>query len=212
MSSQSQKTTPLANLFVVSAPSGAGKTSLLKQLINELAGVQTSISHTTRAKRDSEIDGIDYHFTDISEFEKLLKSEAFYEHAEVFGNYYGTSKASIAEQLRKGIDVILEIDWQGARQIREQLPQSHSIFILPPSKQELENRLKGRGQDDETVILGRMSAAISEMSHYNEYDYLVVNDDFSQAVAEIKAIICSERQKLPIQQQKHAQLLCNLLE
>jgi len=201
-----------ANLFVVSAPSGAGKTSLLKQLISELEGVQTSISHTTRQKRDAEIDGVDYHFVDIEQFGRLVSEEAFFEHAEVFGNHYGTSKSSIDDQLAKGIDVILEIDWQGARQIKKQLPDSLSVFILPPSKSELENRLQGRGQDDEAIIKGRMDAAISEMSHYNEYDYLVINDDFSVAVAEIKSIIQAERQKISIQSKKHAQLLSNLLE
>ena len=201
-----------ANLFVVSAPSGAGKTSLLKQLISELEDVQTSISHTTRQKRDAEIDGVDYHFVDIEQFKRLVSEEAFFEHAEVFGNHYGTSKSSIDDQLGKGIDVILEIDWQGARQIKKQLPDSLSVFILPPSKSELENRLQGRGQDDEAIIKGRMDAAISEMSHYNEYDYLVINDDFSVAVAEIKSIIQAERQKISIQSKKHAQLLSNLLE
>jgi guanylate kinase len=201
-----------ANLFVVSAPSGAGKTSLLKKLISELNGVQTSISHTTRAKRAAEVDGVDYHFVEPEAFKQLVEQEAFYEHAEVFGNHYGTSKSSIANQREQGIDVILEIDWQGARQIKQQLPESLSIFILPPSKQELESRLQGRGQDDEAIIKGRMDAAISEMSHYNEYDYVVINDDFEQAVFEIKAIIVAERQKLAIQSKKHAQLLCNLLE
>ena len=201
-----------ANLFVVSAPSGAGKTSLLKQLIDELGAVQTAISHTTRQKRDTEVDGVDYHFVDIDQFQSLVDNDAFYEHATVFGNSYGTSKASIAEQIEKGIDVILEIDWQGARQIKQHLPKSRSIFILPPSKQALESRLKGRGQDDDSVILQRMSQAITEMSHYDEYDYLVINDDFLQAVSEIKAIILAERQKLPIQQKKHVHLLCNLLE
>jgi guanylate kinase len=201
-----------ANLFVVSAPSGAGKTSLLKKLISELDGVQTSISHTTRAKRAAEVDGVDYHFVEPEAFKLLVEQEAFYEHAEVFGNHYGTSKSSIANQREQGIDVILEIDWQGARQIKQQLPESLSIFILPPSKQELESRLQGRGQDDEAIIKGRMDAAISEMSHYNEYDYVVINDDFEQAVFEIKAIIVAERQKLAIQSKKHAQLLCNLLE
>lgn len=201
-----------ANLFVVSAPSGAGKTSLLKELISELDGVQTSISHTTRAKRAAEVDGVDYHFVEQAAFKQLVEQQAFYEHAEVFGNHYGTSKSSIADQREKGIDVILEIDWQGARQIKQQLPESLSIFILPPSKAELENRLQGRGQDDDAIIKGRMDAAISEMSHYNEYDYVVINDDFEQAVSEIKAIIVAERQKLAIQSKKHAQLLSNLLE
>ncbi len=212
MTSQISNISTKANLFVVSAPSGAGKTSLLKQLISELHSVQTSISHTTRVKRDGEVDGVDYHFVDKKNFKDLVVSEAFYEHAEVFGNFYGTSKSSIADQLAKGIDVILEIDWQGARQIKRQLPHSHSIFILPPSKLELGSRLKGRGQDNDEVINGRMNAAIDEMSHYNEYEYLVINDDFFEAVSEIRAIICAERQKLALQQQKHAQLLCNLLE
>lgn len=212
MTNKNTTSSAKANLFVVSAPSGAGKTSLLKQLISQLASVQTSISHTTRRKREAEVDGVDYHFVSIEKFKQLVESNAFYEHAEVFGNYYGTSKSSIAEQLAKGIDVILEIDWQGARQIREQLPESHSIFILPPSKTELESRLKGRGQDNDEIINGRMNAAIDEMSHYNEYDYLVINDDFSEAVEEIRAIISAERQKLALQKQKYAQLLCNLLE
>ena len=201
-----------ANLFVVSAPSGAGKTSLLKQVIAELEAVQASVSHTTRAKREAEVDGIDYHFVDLDTFNQLVESDAFFEHAEVFGNNYGTSKSSIADQLAKGIDVILEIDWQGARQIKQQLPKSRSIFILPPSKDELENRLKGRGQDDDAVIKGRMSSAISEMSHFGEYDYLVINDDFDTAVAEIITIIKAERLKLVIQKEKNAQLLCNLLD
>jgi len=212
MTNQSSSSSAVANLFVVSAPSGAGKTSLLKQLLIDLDFAETSISHTTRTKRDAEIDGVDYHFVDIDVFKQLIKNDAFYEHAEVFGNFYGTSKSSIADQLARGIDVILEIDWQGARQIKKQLPQSRSIFILPPSKLELESRLKGRGQDDDEIIAKRMNAAIGEMSHYNEYDYLVINDDFSTAVREIEVIIRAERQKQRIQQQKHAQLLRNLLE
>jgi guanylate kinase len=208
----SSKAISKASLFVVSAPSGAGKTSLLKQLIIEMDGVQTSISHTTRKRRESEIDGVDYHFVSLETFDRLVEEDAFYEHAEVFGNRYGTSKSSIANQLSQGIDVILEIDWQGARQIKQQLKKSRSIFILPPNKAELEKRLKGRGQDEDEIITKRMNAAIDEMSHYNEYDYLVINDDFSTAVQEIIAIIVAERQKLSIQEQKYAQLLCNLLE
>jgi len=212
MNQQTSPKSAKANLFVVSAPSGAGKTSLLKKLIDGLDMVQTSISHTTRDKRPLEQDGVDYFFVDVAKFQQLVCDHAFYEHAEVFGNYYGTSKASIAEQLSHGIDVILEIDWQGAQQIKQQLPLSCSIFILPPSKDELEKRLTGRGQDDSATIKARMDAAIDEMSHYNEYDYLVINDDFSAALSEIKAIIRAERQKLRIQQEKHDQLLSNLLE
>jgi guanylate kinase len=199
-------------LYVVSAPSGAGKTSLLKQLIREIESVETSISHTTRAIRKGEVNGVDYHFVDETQFKALIIDSAFYEHAEVFGNFYGTSKASIEEQLDSGVDVILEIDWQGARQIRNQLPQSCSIFILPPTKQALHERLQGRGQDNEAVIMRRMEAAQNEMSHYSEYDYLVINDDFSLAVSELKAIIIAKRQKLSFQQQKHAHLLSNLLD
>lgn len=202
----------MGTLYVVSAPSGAGKTSLLRQLISEIQLVETSISHTTRAMRDGEQDGVDYHFVSLDTFQDLIAEDAFFEHAEVFGNFYGTSKASIEEQLAQGIDVILEIDWQGARQIRQQMPSSRSIFILPPSQQALRERLDGRGQDDEATIEKRMLAAKSEMSHFDEYDYLVINDDFSLAVSELKAILLAERQKLAYQQQKYAQLLSNLLD
>lgn len=198
-------------LYVVSAPSGAGKTSLLKRMIPELDKVQTSVSHTTRDKREGEKDGIDYHFTNVDEFKALIADNAFFEYAEVFGNFYGTSKASINEQLMTGIDVILEIDWQGARQIRQQIPESRSIFILPPSRKALRERLNSRGQDDESVIEKRMSAAENEMSHYSEYDYLVINDDFEQAIVELKSILMAERQKLPRQEKKYAHLLSNLL-
>jgi guanylate kinase len=187
--------------------------------MGELSGVQTSISHTTRQRRDAEVDGVDYHFVTVEAFKQLVEENAFYEHAEVFGNYYGTSKSSISDQLAKGIDVILEIDWQGARQIKQQIETSLSIFILPPSKHELEKRLTGRGQDDSGIIQSRMNAAIDEMSHYNEYHYLVINDDFSTAVSEIRAIILAERDKKPCKEQelsqqskKYAQLLSNLLE
>ena len=211
-STQSAPSVQQGTLYVVSAPSGAGKTSLLKQLMTEIDGVETSISHTTRDERPGEKSGVDYHFVDKSEFEALIEQQAFFEYAEVFGNFYGTSKASIEQQLANGTDVILEIDWQGARQIREQLPASLSIFILPPSKEALRQRLDGRGQDEQSVIDKRMKAAQSEMSHYGEYDYLVINDDFDLAVSELKSILLAERQKLVRQQQKHAQLLGNLLD
>ena len=204
--------TASGTLYVVSAPSGAGKTSLLKRLIAELQSVEMSISHTTRDKREGEVNGADYHFVSVEEFKSLVSQDAFYEHAEVFGNYYGTSKASIQDQLGQGIDVILEIDWQGARQIREQLPESLSIFILPPSKEALQERLDSRGQDDAEVINKRMQAAKSEMSHFDEYDYLLINDDFEVALAELKAVLVAERQKISNQKQKFAHLLGNLLD
>ncbi|WP_444995984.1 guanylate kinase [Aliikangiella sp. IMCC44359] len=208
----SEINTASGTLFVVSAPSGAGKTSLLKQLIYQLDNVETSISHTTRDKRSGEEEGVDYYFVSLSEFQQLITEQAFFEHAEVFGNYYGTSKASIDRQLALGNDVILEIDWQGARQIREQLPESRSIFILPPSKEALRLRLEGRGQDEADVIDNRMCAAKNEMSHFDEYDYLVINDNFSVAVEELKAIIIAERQKIVTQKKIHAHLLSNLLD
>ena len=204
--------TATGTLYVVSAPSGAGKTSLLKQLMTEIEHVATSISHTTRKSRAGERDGVDYHFVTVEEFKRLIAEDAFFEHAEVFGNFYGTSKTSIDDQLNSGIDVILEIDWQGARQIRQQLPKSRSIFILPPSQKALRQRLDNRGQDDAAVIEQRMQAAKSEISHYNEYEFLVINDDFTVAVSELKAILMAERQKLTYQQQKYAQLLSNLLD
>ncbi len=199
-------------LYVVSAPSGAGKTSLLKQLILQIDRVETSISHTTRAMREGEVDGVDYHFVSVDDFKQLIQEEAFFEYAEVFGNFYGTSKSSIEHQLNRGIDVILEIDWQGARQIRQRLPESRSIFILPPSQEALRERLDGRGQDKAEVIELRMQEARSEMSHFNEYQYLVINDDFSIALSELKAILVAERQKSAFQQQNHARLLSNLLD
>ncbi|MGX5175265.1 guanylate kinase [Aliikangiella sp. IMCC44653] len=204
--------TAKGTLYVVSAPSGAGKTSLLKQLILQVNNIETSISHTTRAMRKGELNGADYHFVTEAEFLNLIEQKAFFEHAQVFGNFYGTSKSSIEQQLSQGIDVILEIDWQGARQIRAQLPDSRSIFILPPTKAALRERLEGRGQDDAEVIEKRMQAAQSEMSHFNEYNYLVINDDFDTALVELKSIIRAERQKTAPMQKKHAHLLSNLLD
>lgn len=205
-------TTAKGNLYVVSAPSGAGKTSLLKNLISELGGIEASVSHTTRARREKEVEGVDYYFVSTAEFESLIEAEAFFEHAKVFGNYYGTSIAALERQLDKGVDVILEIDWQGARQIKQCMPRSRTIFILPPSKQALLERLQSRDQDDKAVIYARMQEAQNEMSHYLEYDYLIINDDFLVAASELKAILVAERQKLRIQKQKHAHLLSNLLE
>ncbi len=181
-------------LFIISAPSGAGKSSLIKAyltLSNPHPAI-VSVSHTTRAPRPGENDGEHYHFVKKHQFEDLIKQNAFVEYATVFGNYYGTSKATINESLTRGINVFLDIDWQGARQVREIMPDAKSIFILPPSITELEKRLFKRGQDSHDVIEKRMQKARSEMSHYNEYDYMIINDDFSTSVQQLSAIIIAE--------------------
>ncbi len=200
-------------LYIVSAPSGAGKSSLISAMLekNPNYAMKVSISHTTRSQRPGEVDGVHYHFVDKSHFEVLLAQGVFLEHAEVFGNYYGTSRVWIEDNLNKGIDVFLDIDWQGARQIREQMPQAKSIFILPPSNGELERRLNTRGQDSNEVIAKRMSEAKSEISHYNEYDYLIINDDFDAALMDFKAIIRAERLKQDKQAIKYNGMLKALL-
>jgi len=200
------------NLFIVSAPSGAGKTSLLKRLRTELEGVVISISHTTRPQRPGEIHGQDYYFVSKKEFEEMLAEEAFLEHARVFGHYYGTSRQVVTENLKKGMDVILEIDWQGARQVKVKMPESHSVFILPPSTEVLRERLCSRGQDSPEIIARRMREAKAEISHYKEYDYLVVNDEFEQALMELKSIVVCHRLTLEKQQERQAALLKNLLD
>lgn len=199
------------NLFTVSAPSGAGKTSLVNALLPALDGVQISVSHTTRAKRPSEIEGVNYHFIDHPTFENMLEQGDFLEAAEVFGNRYGTSQRWVKETLAAGIDVILEIDWQGARQVRRLLPDTVSIFILPPSRAALVQRLTQRGQDSAAVIEKRMAAAIDEMSHYAEADYLVVNDDFATALDQLRAIFLAQRLRLARQQTRQETLLSGLL-
>lgn len=198
-------------LFIVSAPSGAGKTSLVRELIESLDGIQVSVSHTTRARRDGEVDGVNYHFTDTATFEAMIERGEFFEYAKVFDNYYGTSRQAAQTVLDAGQDVILEIDWQGARQVREQMPEAVSIFILPPSRSELERRLASRGTDEHAIIARRMRDAISEMSHYDEYDYLVVNDDFTTALRELQSLVISRRLTRPIMSERHAPLLATLL-
>lgn len=199
------------NLYTISAPSGAGKTSLVKALVESSDDICVSISHTTRDKRPGEEDGVNYHFVNHSDFEQMLKQNAFLEHAEVFGNYYGTSKAWVEAALAQGQDVILEIDWQGAQQITQMLPDTIAIFILPPSKAALRDRLDNRGQDDESVIDRRMSEAVSEMSHYQEADFLVINDVFDVALEELQTIVRSGRLLTECQQLAHNQLLEDLL-
>ena len=173
--------------------------------------MQLSISHTTRGMRPGEADGVHYHFVDKSEFQAQIDRGAFFEWAEVFGNYYGTSRETIERCLDQGIDVFLDIDWQGARQIRDQLPEARSIFILPPSLPILEQRLHGRGQDSDEVIRHRMAQAVAEMSHYDEYDYLIVNDDFETSLQQLASIIRAERTRLAAQRLRHADLLDRLL-
>ncbi len=180
-------------LYMVSAPSGAGKTSLLKELLEQDEMLHVSVSYTTRPMRPGEEDGKDYHFVNHEAFLSKVEDGSFLEHARVFDNYYGTDRKEVCEQLEQGFDVILEIDWQGAQQIRSQMLDTISIFILPPSEDTLRHRLEGRGQDDDEVIARRMSAAKAEISHYSEYDYLVINDDFSQALDELRSIVKSNR-------------------
>lgn len=195
----------LGNLFIISAPSGAGKSTLINALLKQHADMQLSVSHTTRSPRPGESNGVQYHFTDVPAFKQLIEQDQFIEWAEVFGNYYGTSKAALADKLAQGIDVFLDIDWQGARQIKQQLPFVTSIFILPPSVEALEQRLNQRGQDSAEVIAGRMAKAQDEISHADEYDYWVVNDDLELALQQFSGIIQTQRlkqQKQAIRQQK----------
>ncbi len=208
----------LGNLFILAAPSGAGKSSLIKALLqnhdateihnNEM---QVSVSHTTRAPRPGEIDGVHYHFVSREVFQELISQDEFFEWAEVFGNYYGTSKVVIEQTLRKGIDVFLDIDWQGARQVKAQIPDTATIFVAPPSREELMRRLTERGQDTPEVIQDRMNKAVSEISHYHEFDYIVVNDDFDAALAELDAIVSSRRLRKEKQVMRHKSLFENLL-
>jgi guanylate kinase len=198
-------------LYIISAPSGAGKTSLVRQLIADVEQLVVSVSHTTRSIRPGEVDGVDYFFTSRQAFDDLLAEQKLLEYALVFDNYYGTAKHTVEENLGNGLDVILEIDWQGAQQIKAICPDSVAIFILPPSTQVLEQRLHNRGQDDAGVIARRMRDAVTEISHYHEFDYLVVNDDFNQALTELKSIIIANRLTTSRQQEQLNDLLNSLL-
>lgn len=199
------------NLFILSAPSGAGKSSLINALLERHSDMKVSVSHTTRQPRPGEEDGVHYHFTTPEAFKALIEQDGFLEWAQVFDNYYGTSKQSIEQQLAAGIDVFLDIDWQGARQIREIVGDVRTIFIVPPSKTELEARLNSRGQDSADVIASRMAKAQSETSHFNEYDYLIVNDDFDAALYQLETIVFASRLAQTNQALKHQQLLSDLL-
>lgn len=199
------------NLFILSAPSGAGKSSLINALLERHSDMKVSVSHTTRSPRPGEENGVHYHFVTQDGFKQVIADDGFFEWAQVFDNYYGTSKQSIETQLANGIDVFLDIDWQGARQVRELVSDVRTIFILPPSKQELEARLNSRGQDSAEVIASRMAKAQSETSHYNEYDYLIVNDDFDTALYQLETIVFASRLAQTNQTHKHQQLLNDLL-
>ncbi len=198
-------------LYIVSAPSGAGKTSLVKALLEETDLIEVSVSYTTRAKRPGEREGVDYHYVDQETFKQMIAEEQFIEHAEVFGNFYGTSKRQIKEKLQAGIDIILEIDWQGAQQVRKQFECCTNVFILPPSREELRSRLQERGQDSSDVIEKRMSESIAQMSHYDEFEYLIVNDQFSHALGELKALIYAFRLRQTSQCRRNKILIEELL-
>lgn len=198
-------------LYIVSAPSGAGKTSLVAALVKAMPRLRISVSHTTRAIRPGEVDGVNYHFTSRDSFVQQVEQGRFLEHAEVFGNLYGTSGDWVSQTLRGGEDVVLEIDWQGAAQIRKQVPEAVSIFIMPPSLTTLAERLRGRGSDDETVIQQRLDGAREEISHYGEFDYLVVNQDFQRALDDLIAIVEAGRLAIGRQSQRQASVLQELL-
>lgn len=198
-------------LYVISAPSGAGKTSLVKALLDKLPRIGVSVSHTTRAARPGELDGVNYNFVSTDAFKSMSEAGEFLEHAEVFGNYYGTSQRWVENKLAEGEDVILEIDWQGAQQIRRLLPNTKSIFIVPPSREALLQRLDGRGQDSAEVIARRMAQAAQEVSHYGEYDFLVVNDVFAEALEDLISVVKAQRLRVETQSFAQKDLLTDLL-
>lgn len=198
-------------LYIVSAPSGAGKTSLVKALLDSQPLARVSVSHTTRPMRPGEADGVNYHFVSREAFLERLDEGEFLEHAEVFGNLYGTSQRWVEQTLDDGYDLILEIDWQGAQQVRRLMPQAKSIFILPPTQEALRQRLTNRGQDSDEVIEKRMREAVSEMTHYVEYDYLVINDDFAHALVDLQSIFRANQLRQEAQQQRFEGLLGQLL-
>ncbi|SHE74647.1 guanylate kinase [Modicisalibacter ilicicola DSM 19980] len=198
-------------LYIVSAPSGAGKTSLVRALLAQLDGIQVSVSHTTRMMRPGEVDGLNYHFVDVATFERMVERGDFFEYAQVFDNYYGTSRPAVQALLAAGQDVILEIDWQGARQVREQMPDAVSVFVLPPSREALHERLSRRGTDDAATIDRRMRDAISEMSHFDEYEHVIVNDDFDAARNQLVGLVLAERSRLERVRDRQGPLIQALL-
>lgn len=204
--------TTLGDLYIISAPSGAGKTSLVAALMAKDDKIKVSISHTTRKMRPGEVDGENYFFVDKATFTEMIEQDAFLEYAEVFGNYYGTSAKTVHDMRQAGLDVILEIDWQGARQVKSIFPDAIGVFILPPSLETLTNRLRNRGQDSEETINRRMQEAVSEMSHYDEYEYIIINKDFELALSELQAIFCAGRQRKQRQVLENAEFLKALLD
>lgn len=208
----------MANLFIIAAPSGCGKTSLVAALLKKSSNICVSVSHTTRKPRPEEVNGTNYHFISVDEFQEMIKDNKFVEFAEVFENLYGSSRQLIEDNLNNNIDVILEIDWQGSRQVKINMPKAISIFVLPPSKEALLERLKNRAQDDELTINKRMSDSENQMRHFNEFDYLIINNDFNEALSDLESIIipsnkASDRFNLSLEEQsnKHKNLLKKLL-
>jgi guanylate kinase len=202
--------TSAGTAFIVTGPSGTGKTSLVRALLDGLPGLELSTSHTTRAPRPGEVDGVHYHFVDHTAFEGRIAADDMLEYANVFGNLYGTSRAFVNERLQAGADVILEIDWQGARIGRDRLPGAISIMIAPPSLKALNNRLMSRGQDTEAIVATRLAAASEELSHFSEFDYLIVNDDFETALGELRTILAAQKLRVARQAQRFAELLQSL--
>lgn len=198
-------------LFVISAASGTGKTSLVKALLESTDRLVVSVSHTTRAPRPGELEGVHYHFTTVDSFMARVGEGGFLEHAEVFGNFYGTARSTVEDALAADNDVILEIDWQGAQQVRRQFPEALTVFIVPPSRDALRQRLQSRGQDSEEVINRRLAGALEDISHYVEFDYLVINDDFDTALDDLRAIVRASRHRQLQQAERHLDRLQSLL-
>jgi len=199
------------SILVVSAPSGAGKTSLVKKIISDVPDMAVAVSHTTRPMREGDVDGRDYHFVDRPTFESMIAENAFVEHADVFGNFYGTSHEAISACHKEGSDVILEIDWQGAGQVKKKEPDATAIFIIPPSRDVLLARLRGRGTDSEEVIARRTAEAVEEMRHLHDADYLVINDEFDEAFLALESIIKATRLRTAVQVQRHRDMIDGLV-
>ncbi|PNP98296.1 guanylate kinase [Moraxella sp. RCAD0137] len=198
-------------LFIITAASGTGKTSLVKELLATTDNLTVSISHTTRAPRPGESDGVHYHFTTVDAFKQMIDESAFLEYAQVFDNFYGTTRQAVEHLLHDGVDVILEIDWQGALQVKEKFSDAVMIFILPPSRDALRSRLSGRGQDSDEVIEKRLAGSITEMRQYDKFDYVVINDDFADALSDLQTIIKSHRLSLAVQATRNQALIADLL-